>query len=102
MSATPVFWLWNIFGQGGREPDAQPFVEPALEAPAGDRAVLLVFPSLDGTGYVTEQRQLPSRNQMETDLLALMNALCEPLKPRAHPVGRFSAMGCCRSPSRVF
>jgi spore germination protein GerM len=48
-----------------------------LEGGAGDRAVVLVFPNCDGTGYITEERQLPSRNRLEEDLLAVMGALCD-------------------------
>lgn len=44
---------------------------------AGDRAVVLVFPEWDASGYVTEERQIPSRNRTGEDLLGLMEILCE-------------------------
>ena len=49
----------------------------ADEAPAGDRAVILVFPEWDASGFVSERRRIPSRGRAEEDLLALMNELCE-------------------------
>ncbi len=45
--------------------------------PAGDRTVLMVFPEWDGTGYVTEQRRIPSEGYAESDLLGLMRELCK-------------------------
>jgi len=47
------------------------------ETMAGDRAVILVFPEWDASGYVSERRRIPSRGRPEEDLLALMNELCE-------------------------
>lgn len=48
-----------------------------VDAPlAGDRAVVLVFPEWDASGYVTEERQIPSRNRPGEDLLGLMSVLC--------------------------
>jgi hypothetical protein len=44
---------------------------------AGDRAVVLVFPEWDASGYVTEERQIPSRNRPGEDLLVLLATLCE-------------------------
>ena len=44
---------------------------------AGDRAVVLVFPEWDASGYVTEERQIPSRNRPGEDLLVLLSTLCE-------------------------
>ena len=44
---------------------------------AGDRAVVLVFPEWDASGYVTEERQIPSRDREGEDLLGLMRVLCE-------------------------
>ena len=38
---------------------------------AGDRAVVLVFPEWDASGYVTEERQIPSRNRPGEDLAFL-------------------------------
>jgi len=43
---------------------------------AGDRAVVLVFPEWDASGYVTEERQIPSRNRPGEDLFGLMKILC--------------------------
>ena len=47
------------------------------ETSAGDRAVVLVFPEWDASGYVTEERQIPSRDRAGEDLLGLMQVLCE-------------------------
>jgi spore germination protein GerM len=58
------------------EEDVLAPVEAELEEGAGDRAVVLVFPNWDGSGYVTEERRLPSRNRLEDDLLVVMGALC--------------------------
>lgn len=44
---------------------------------AGDRAVVLVFPEWDASGYVTEERQIPSRDRPGEDLLVLLRDLCE-------------------------
>ncbi len=44
---------------------------------AGDRAVVLVFPEWDAGGYVTEERQIPSRDRPGEDLYGLMRVLCE-------------------------
>jgi spore germination protein GerM len=44
---------------------------------AGDRAVVLVFPDWDASGYVTEERQIPSRDRPGEDLLGLITVLCE-------------------------
>ena len=44
---------------------------------AGDRAVVLVFPEWDASGYVTEERQIPSRDRPGEDLLGLISVLCE-------------------------
>ncbi len=45
--------------------------------PSGDRAVVLVFPTWDATDYVTELRQIPSRNRQGEDLLSIINSLCQ-------------------------
>jgi spore germination protein GerM len=51
---------------------------PAVEAPlSGDRAVVLVFPEWDASGYVTEERQIPSRDRPGEDLMEMMTALCQ-------------------------
>lgn len=44
---------------------------------AGDRAVVLVFPEWDASGYVTEERQIPSRDRPGEDLLGVITVLCE-------------------------
>jgi len=44
---------------------------------AGDRAVVLVFPEWDATGYVTEERKIPSRDRPGEDLAGLMKVLCK-------------------------
>jgi len=46
-------------------------------AVAGDRAVVLVFPEWDAGGYVTEERQIPSRDRPGEDLYGLMRVLCD-------------------------
>ena len=43
----------------------------------GDRAVVLVYPEWDATGYVTEERQITSRDRSGEDLLNLMQQLCK-------------------------
>jgi len=58
----------------GEVPQAD--VAATLEGGAGDRVVSLVFPRLDGSGYFTEERQLPSNDRLEDDLLVVLNALC--------------------------
>ena len=51
----------------------------AIEAApvAGDRAVVLVFPEWDAGGYVTEERQIPSRDRPGEDLFGMITVLCE-------------------------
>jgi hypothetical protein len=50
----------------------------AIDLPrAGDRAVVLVFPRWDGSGWINEDRRVISRGQPGEDLLALMEALCD-------------------------
>ena len=56
-------------GQGATGPAEQGTV-------GGDRAVVLVFPEWDAGGYVTEQRQIPSRDRPGEDLFGLMEVLC--------------------------
>ncbi len=46
------------------------------ETRMGDRSVVLVFPEWDATGYVTEERQITSRDRAGEDLLNLMRQLC--------------------------
>jgi hypothetical protein len=72
-------WWW---GQRGADQTAEEFPEfaagPAVEAPlAGDRAVVLVFPEWDASGFVTEERQIPSRDRPGEDLLGVLTVLCE-------------------------
>jgi len=43
----------------------------------GDRSVVLVYPVWDATGYVTEERQIISRDRSGEDLLNLMHQLCQ-------------------------
>ncbi len=72
-----IYWFMN---QGGDEVLPVDFGEEGqTEAAtvAGDRAVVLVFPEWDAGGYVTEERQIPSRDRPGEDLYALMRALCE-------------------------
>jgi spore germination protein GerM len=60
------------------EDDFADFEGGAVDAPmAGDRAMVLVFPEWDASGYVTEERQLPSRDRPGEDLLGLISVLCE-------------------------
>lgn len=61
---------------------------PGSSVLAGDRAVVLVFPEWDAHGYVTEERQLPSRDRPGEDLHQLMTVLCQ--GPRVS--GAISAM----------
>lgn len=52
-------------------------VSQATESLMGDRSVVLVYPEWDATGYVTEERQISSRDRSGEDLLALMRQLCQ-------------------------
>jgi hypothetical protein len=71
------------FLRGGSEGPVGEFFDPAEELAgepqqgAGDRAVVLVFPEWDATGFVTEQRQIPSRGRPGEDLLGVISFLCE-------------------------
>lgn len=72
------YWYWSRLG-GGEEPGGfQDFPTSGTEVAArvGDRSVVLVYPEWDATGYVTEQRQIASRDRAEEDLLNLMRQLC--------------------------
>lgn len=42
----------------------------------GDRAVVVVFPQWDASGFVTEERQISSRDRIGEDLLRVMRSLC--------------------------
>jgi hypothetical protein len=44
---------------------------------SGDRAVVLVFPTWDASSYVTELRQISSRNRQGEDLLSIVGSLCQ-------------------------
>jgi len=72
---------WLYWQQGAHTTEQEAFTEFAPEADesarAGDRAVMVVFPEWDAGGYVTEQRQIPSRDRPGEDLLGLMGVLCE-------------------------
>jgi hypothetical protein len=71
---------WLLWQSGGEGDETADYVfEPVTadeQARAGDRAVMLVFPEWDAGGYVTEQRQIPSRDRQGEDLLGLMGVLC--------------------------
>lgn len=73
------WWYWQRDGSGPATPgfELDEEVEAPAREPAGDRAVTLVFPEWDASGYVTEQRQIPSRDRPGEDLLGLMRMLCE-------------------------
>ena len=70
------------YGQRGTDEVVDDFPDlaegPAVEAPlSGDRAVVLVFPEWDASGFVTEERQITSRDRPGEDLLGLLTILCE-------------------------
>jgi len=71
------WWYWNSGQEPVEEPGFGQF-DAAEEAVgrAGDRAVMLVFPEWDASGFVTEQRQIPSRDRQDEDLHRLMTVLC--------------------------
>jgi len=73
-------WLYWQRGGGGSGEEADFAPEEVLDvdggARAGDRAVMLVFPEWDAGGFVTEQRQIPSRDRPGEDLLGVMTVLC--------------------------
>lgn len=73
------YFGWQWFGpQLAGEEDPFPVDGDVVEAPplAGDRAVVVVFPEWDASGYVTEERQIPSRDRGGEDLLGIMKVLC--------------------------
>ncbi|MFT5232062.1 MAG: hypothetical protein ACI9UK_002028 [Candidatus Krumholzibacteriia bacterium] len=78
--ATVGVGTWWYFNQGDTENLVDDFTDGdvAIESQsvAGDRAVVLVFPEWDASGYVTEERQIPSRNRPGEDLFGLMKVLC--------------------------
>lgn len=74
--------LWWFLGRGAGDDGAIDFGTVGgdtaeVGAVAGDRAVVLVFPEWDAGGYVTEERQIPSRDRPGEDLFGLMQVLCE-------------------------
>jgi len=72
------FWQQDEVGEGFNADFAASTELPAeQETLAGDRAVVLVFPEWDASGFVTEQRQIPSRDRPGEDLLGVMRVLCE-------------------------
>jgi hypothetical protein len=73
------WWLLNSGGDGeGTEEFGDLGSDLVADtAPAGDRAVVLVFPEWDASGYVTEERQIPSRDRPGEDLQGLITVLCE-------------------------
>jgi len=72
-----VFLIVQLRGPGEAEPEELVLEEREIGEAAGDRAIVLVFPNWDATGYIHEQRQLPSRHRLEQDMMAVMGALCE-------------------------
>ncbi len=76
--AAAGWWFLNKGAdEGGSEFDDLG-IGAVVEAPlAGDRAVVLVFPEWDASGFVTEERQIPSRDRPGEDLQDLISVLCE-------------------------
>jgi len=73
------WWYWQRDSAGPSTPGfelEEDVVDVTALEPAGDRAVTLVFPEWDASGFVTEQRQIPSRDRPGEDLLSLMSQLC--------------------------
>jgi hypothetical protein len=73
---------WWLLGRGPADDQGLAFgplddMEAAGDVVAGDRAVMLVFPEWDASGYVTEQRQISSRDRAGEDLLGIMQVLCD-------------------------
>ena len=77
--AGATYFGWQFINRDLDEQDLGPVIEPITHAgePAGDRSVVLVFPEWDASGFVTEERQIPSRDRPEEDLLGVMVLLCE-------------------------
>ncbi|MGD9547635.1 MAG: GerMN domain-containing protein [Candidatus Krumholzibacteriia bacterium] len=72
-------WYFAVW-RGGQEPAVEEALGPDLLAEGqttGDRAVRVVFPEWDGSGFVTEERQIPSRDRPAEDLLNIMRSLCQ-------------------------
>lgn len=78
VGAAGGWWYLQRGGEEGGEEFGDLTDLGVVDAPlAGDRAVVLVFPEWDATGYVTEERQISSRNRPGEDLLDLLTVLCE-------------------------
>jgi hypothetical protein len=76
--AAAGWWFLRPGGDVGEDEFADLGTEAAVDVPmAGDRAVVLVFPDWDASGYVTEERQIPSRDRSGEDLFGLLTVLCE-------------------------
>jgi spore germination protein GerM len=77
--AVTGYFGWQVMDRNMDRPEIETRTEPIPDTgePAGDRAVVLVFPEWDAAGYVTEQRMIPSRSRDEEDLLGVMTLLCE-------------------------
>ena len=72
------WYLANFMGDDENTPFDTFVVEESISATRmGDRSVVLVYPEWDATGYVTEERQIISRDRAGEDLLNLMRQLCE-------------------------
>jgi spore germination protein GerM len=77
--AAAAWFLWQL-GRAQIDQTGDSIGDPraiADDPPAGDRAVVLVFPEWDVTGYITERRIIPSRGHPEEDLQALFDELCK-------------------------
>ncbi len=75
--AVGAVWTWNSLRGSGPAGEPVTLGQPAMDLEAGDRAVALVFPNWDATGFVTEQRRVASRDRLEEDLITVMLALCD-------------------------
>jgi len=76
--AAAGWWFLRPGGEVGEDEFADLGTDTAVDVPkAGDRAVVLVFPEWDASGYVTEERQIPSRDRSGEDLFGLLTVLCE-------------------------
>jgi len=77
-AAAVGWWLGHRTDEAAQEEFPDVAEGAAVEAPlSGDRAVVLVFPEWDASGFVTEERQIPSRDRPGEDLLDLLSILCE-------------------------
>lgn len=75
--AASGWWFLRPDGDG-RDDFADLGTQGVVDATvSGDRAVVLVFPEWDASGYVTEERQIPSRDRQGEDLFGLISVLCE-------------------------